>query len=278
MPEITENVREHARRLLEEDKVDVVIGYQEAWDGVQAAPCFVDRPDDVGKLVYNDRCTANLAKYLVGREGYLTSRFRPSSESVRVALVAHPAAMRTLVALMREYQFAREDVTVLGITDGNPVGLEPDVVVGQIEPQNDGREQLRARIVELSAMSPPERKAWWNAQFAKCIRCYACRQVCPFCYCEECIAEENQPQWIDRSPALWNNIGWNLIRAYHLTGRCTDCGECDRVCPVDIPLRLINLYMVDQVEDAFDFVAGVDPEAEPALAAFQTTDKAGFVR
>jgi ferredoxin len=278
MPGITENIQREARRLLEEDQVDLVIGYQLAWDGVQAAPCFVEAAADADRLFYDERCTHNLAKYLVGREGRLTSRFRPSGETLRVALVAHPAAMRTIVALMREYQFAREDLIVLGVADGTPLGLEPDVVVGRIDAQDTGRDQIRAQIDELAAMSLPERQAWWNREFAKCIRCYACRQVCPFCYCEECIAEENQPQWIDRSPSLWGNLGWNLIRAYHLTGRCTDCGECDRVCPVQIPLRLINLYMVDQVDEAFGFVAGVDAEAEPALAAFEPTDSAGFIR
>jgi formate dehydrogenase subunit beta len=278
MEAITENIRREARRLLEEEAVDVVIGYQLGWDGVESVPAFVDQPAEVDKLVYNERCTHNLAKYLVGREGYLTSRFRPSDQAVRVALVALPATLRAVVALLREYQFDRADLTVLGIVDGTPVGLEPDVEVGRIEVDTAKEEQIRAQIDELDGMSLAERREWWRQQFSKCIRCYACRQVCPFCYCEQCIADENQPQWIERSPSLWNNMGWNLIRAYHLTGRCSDCGECDRVCPVGIPLRLINSRMLDEVEAAFAFVPGTDPEAEPALAAFQPDDTAGFIR
>lgn len=278
MEAITENIRREARRLLEDEVVDLVIGYELGWDGAQPIPAFVDQSGDVGKLIYSENCTHNLAKYLVGREGYLTSRFRPSEETVRVALVAHPAAMRTIVALLREYQFGREDLTILGIVDGTPVGLEPDVEVGRIEVDRGKEEQIQAQIEELDRMSLAERNEWWQMQFGKCIRCYACRQVCPFCYCEQCIADENQPQWIDRSPAAWNNTVWNLIRAYHLTGRCSGCGECDRVCPVDIPLRLINSRMTDEVSAAFGFVAGTDPDAEPALAAFQPDDRADFVR
>jgi len=278
MEAITENIRREARRLLQEEAVDVVIGYQPGWDGVQPVPVFVDQAAEVDKLVYNERCTHNLAKYLVGREGYLTSRFRPSDQIVRVALVALPATLRAIVALLREYQFDRADLILLGIVDGTPVGIEPDVEVGRIAADTAKEEQIRAQTEELDGMSLAERREWWREQFSKCIRCYACRQVCPFCYCEQCIADENQPQWIERSPSLWNNMGWNLIRAYHLTGRCSGCGECDRVCPVDIPLRLINSRMLDEVEAAFGFVPGRDPDAEPALAAFQPGDTAGFIR
>ena len=190
----------------------------------------------------------------------------------RVALVAHPATMRTIVGLIQEHQFRREDLVVLGIVDGSPVGIEPDVEVGRIQADGRAREMAEARIRELEAMSPSERWAWWRQEFAKCIRCYACRQACPLCYCEECIADENQPQWIGRSPSTRNNISWNVVRAYHLVGRCIDCGECERVCPMDIPLRPLNVKMIAAVEEAFDYVAGTDVEASPALVTFRVDD------
>jgi formate dehydrogenase subunit beta len=284
MQEITDNIREQARELFADERVDVIIGYQQGWDEQIVTPCFVTDELQVDKLIWNEHCTHNLAKYLVGREGYLTSRFRSRDDKPRVALVATPAAMRTIAGLIQEHQFKREDLFVLGIVDRtqkNIPGIQPDIEVGQAEANSspqDTVEDVDAQIAKLEAMSPAERRAFWEREFAKCIRCYACRQVCPFCYCEECIADENQPQWIGKSPTVQNNTSWNVIRAFHLVGRCIDCAECDRVCPVNIPLRLLNRKMIAEVEEAFDYVAGKNTDVEPALVTFSTSDRDDNIR
>lgn len=278
MQEISEKIRQEARRLLEEQVVDVIVGYQRGWDDDVVTPCFVRDASEAEGMVFNEQCTHNLANYLVGREGLLTSRLRRTDEKVRVGLVARPGTLRAIVGLIQERQIKREDVVILGIVDGTPVGIEPDVTVGRIEEDVEKEERIRARIQELDQMSPSERWAWWEREFAKCIRCYACRQACPFCYCERCIVDENQPQWIGRSPSTKNNRSWNVIRALHLVGRCIGCGECERVCPMDIPLSLINTRLSSRVEEAFEYVAGRDVEASPALNAFQAGDPDAFIK
>ncbi len=275
---LSQRIQEEARRLLRGDVVDVVVGYSQAWDEVVATPCFVTEESQVGKLVFNAYCYHNLARYLVGREGYLTSRFRTQDEAPRVGLVARPATLRTVVGLIQEQQFKREDVVILGIVDGTPVGIEPDVVVGRIEEDREEQERTAAELRRLEAMSVAERWDWWDQQFSKCIRCYACRQVCPLCYCEQCIADENQPQWIGKSPSPTHNRVWNVIRAFHLIGRCTGCGECERVCPMQIPLTLLNSKMAEEVKEAFDYVAGMNADIPPAVFTLPVAVPEGVAR
>jgi ferredoxin len=278
MQEITEKIQTEARRLLQEQAVDLIIGYQQGWDDDVVTPCFVRDESETEKLVFDEHCTHNLANYLVGREGFLTSRLRRAGKRPRVGLVARPGTLRAIVGLIQERQIGREDLVILGIVDGTPVGIQPDVEVGRIAEDSEDQERIRAQVRDLEDMSPSERWAWWEREFSKCIRCYACRQACPFCYCEQCIADENQPQWIGRSPSPKNNRSWNVIRALHLVGRCIGCRECERVCPMKIPLSLINTKMATRVEEAFEYVAGANVEASPALNAFQADDPNEFIK
>ena len=274
--ELVKRLREEAKRLLEAGEVWVVLGYRNL-NGV-CTPHFARSPEEAERLTFNEGCTHNLARYLVGREGLLS---RPNPERRgKVALVAHPATLRAVVGLIQERQFAREDLVILGIVDkgkGDGVGLEPDLILGELEGL-DPRERFRKELEEFERLGREERKRFWLEQAERCIRCYACREICPFCYCEECIADQNKPQWIDRSPRRVNNLIWLAIRALHLAGRCVECGECERACPVEIPLMLLNTKLAEVIRENFGYEAGKDPEAKPPLADFRVDDKAEFIR
>jgi len=147
-------------------------------------------------------------------------------------------------------------------------------------PANEIRdnEASREKIQELKQMFPDQRWAYWKQQFSRCIRCYACRQVCPACFCERCFVEESQPRWV--SPvSLWqDNLIFQAVRAIHVAGRCTDCGECERVCPVDIPLRSLSKEMYDLVGEMFDYKTGMNAGAPPLMTAYELTEVESLIR
>ena len=91
------------------------------------------------------------------------------------------------------------------------------------------------------------------------------------------IADKSRPQWISPAIEEQGNTAWNLIRAFHLAGRCTGCDECARVCPADIRLDLINRKLAQVVEQRFDYRPGIDPKAPPALTEFRDDDDDEFV-
>ena len=138
-----------------------------------------------------------------------------------------------------------------------------------------------------------ERSEFWACHFDRCIRCYACRAVCPMCYCDECVVDStnfivnngttadekaNRVRWISRSPTPSENAMYHMVRAMHLAGRCTDCGECERVCPVNIPLRLLNTMLEHEALDMFGYAPGLDAGQPSLISSFRDGDPNDFVR
>ena len=137
------------------------------------------------------------------------------------------------------------------------------------DPRRGGRARSRKpalspnRFAALMAMPPAERMAFWAEEFNRCVKCYACRQVCPMCYCERCIVDKNRPIAIDPAPSTKGNFAWQIARAFHLAGRCVGCGECSRACPAGIDIALLNISLHIAAQKNFGYEAGADPKAEP---------------
>lgn len=282
--DITKELREKAAELLNEGKVKVVVGYGEGNSPERPRAVFITKPEDVGRLVWNKYCYYNLTTYITKQE---------ICKLGSMAVVVKGCDARTIVVLEKESQIKRADITVIGVTCdgvGDPLQKkclycdvhtprEYDILVGnEIENKEVSFEEKYADVVELAKMSNDERWAFWNKEFSKCIKCYACSNICPLCYCSRCIVEKNQPQWVDSSSHPKGTYAWNMIRAFHLAGRCIGCGECQRACPMGIPLNLINKKLAMEVEQNFKFKAGYDINDDLAMATYKEEDEDGFIK
>ena len=129
-------------------------------------------------------------------------------------------------------------------------------------------------VARLEAMTPNERFAFWQNELSRCIRCNACRDACPACTCEKCVFDNPNSGVENKSPANeFEEKLFHIIRAYHVAGRCTDCGECSRVCPQNIPLHLLNRKFIKDMNDFYgDYQAGEEVGSRAPLVNYTTED------
>jgi len=282
MASAEQQLRDRARTLLETGEANLVIGYAQGNHPHRTTPVFLTDPADVDQLVLNPFCRNNLAAWLTRKD--LRARFP------RIAIVAREPDIRAVIVLIQETQLDPDTLRLIGVRIDEPGDPEsacevlPQTtladlqkhLVDHFQPRDLSPDQL-ARLAELEKLPPAERWDFWRRQFDKCIRCYACRQACPMCYCDQCIAQMNQPQWIDTSAHPLANFAWNITRAFHLAGRCINCGECERACPVDIPLMLLNRLLARQVRTHFDYRAGYDVDDYQPFATYKPEDSEDFI-
>ena len=276
--EVQEKVQVQARELLNQGEIGCVVGYELGPKG-RVRPAFVYDEAVVERLVWDQTCHHNLVVYLRDQ----VQRYQRKDGPSRVAVVAKPCDVRALNVLIHEGQMTREQVFVIGVACPgmtNGVGIQEhcqrckervpvfyDALVGE-PPEVQVEDATWADVAELETLTPAERLAFWTREFDRCIRCYACRQACPGCYCFECLAEQVDPPWVNIAHGVPQKAFFHVMRAYHLAGRCVECQACDRACPMHIPLSLLNRKIAKEVESMFGYVAGGDPEIPPPLATF----------
>ena len=131
-----------------------------------------------------------------------------------------------------------------------------------------------SEVARLEEMTADERFEYWREQLSRCIRCNACRNVCPACSCIKCVFDNDDSGIASKAntDTVEENM-FHIIRAFHVTGRCTDCGECSRVCPQNIPLQLLNRKFIKDYNELYgEYVSGEDSESKPPLLTFTQED------
>lgn len=264
-----ESLKELAGGLLASDKVQVVIGYGEGSHG-RVRPIFVRNAEDVNDLVFDPRCRGNLAVYLAKPEVWKIGK---------AAVVATPVVVRSLIQLVAEHQLTPQGVIVLAV-DGSSVKVLTDAASYEsfaaahpvVLPAH-----VKSLVDSVASMSTDQRREFWEAELSRCFKCFACRAACPLCYCERCITDDNQPQWVCVAPHGMGVVEWHINRAMHMAGRCIQCGACTLACPTGIPIGLLTLEAARVAEEEFGYQAGMRCDAPAALSSFKAEDKESFI-
>ena len=284
MASITEQIRARARQLLESGEVAAFVGWEAGRFENQTTPFLCFDADETDRLVFSEYCINNTGKYAT----QLKNRGK-------VALCVRGCDSRAVNRLIQDNQLSREDVYLIGLPcpqmkdrksgevlnkcrycmHRNPVVY--DELIGEPvaeTPPADRYEQ--ATLVE--AMDAVARQDFFNSAWEKCLRCYACRNVCPCCTCRICFVDQRAVGWLGKQNNLTENRFYGLIRAFHISDRCIECGDCERVCPMNLPLMALNRELVKNMNELFGaYESGMDESRADALHSYSLDDVEEFM-
>lgn len=332
MENVEKKIREEAKKLLADKKVDVVIGYERGTLPLTATPVFITEPDDADRLVYDATCVQNLAKYvhdILSAHKEAQKKVKPEDKKKKVVgVVARGCTSRSLVIQLQERQYGRDDLVVLGVPcngyiDGKKMGIAlageeilegslageaiavktsagekkvalndvladncltcrfnnpviSDLMAGDNAPAKEFDKEYE-KVDAFERLSTEERWAYFTKEMSKCIRCYACRNACPSCYCKVCFVEQSMPQFVGLSADHTDTQLFQLLRTFHMVGRCVDCGSCISVCPMGVDLRNFLKKLDKDALELFENRAGAKMEDVPPLSTYKENDKEDFI-
>jgi ferredoxin len=293
----------------------MVIGYRKGSMPMMNEPCFAKSAADLGALVWDGNCGINLAGYLTNRtekiaviakgcdsRNIVTHIVENKIKRDQLYIIGVPChgmidKRRITAAVDAEIETVLESDNQIRVTAGgkettldraeylqsncalcihrNPVIY--DELAAEKVPEQEGINRY-ADVEKIEAMPAKEKWNFFEELLSPCIRCYACRNVCPLCYCPTCFVDESKPQWVGKSQNPIDVRTFHFLRAYHCAGRCTDCGSCERACPVGINMRLFTRKLEKDCFELYGWEAGMSLEQRPALDSFDPGDPEDFIK
>ncbi len=306
-----------AKRVLDEGVVEMVIGFKAGDTPLHPQPAFFTSSEEIDQLAYNALCQNNLATYLTRfpktqKIGMLVRGCENRSVNALVFEGQHPREGLYLIGIPCEgiidwrkivEQTGEEVISVVEQSDNtmlvearsgyftlekhsllhescarciHPNPISADIVIGDLLPEGDPA-LAREQVAAFADLPVEERHAWFRQEAERCIRCYACREACPMCYCEECFVDHISPRWTESGTTPAGMQGWHIVRAFHQTGRCTSCGACERACPMDIKMTYLTEKLNDDMRRKYNFEVGLDAETPTPFSTVTLDDKSRFV-
>lgn len=150
-----------------------------------------------------------------------------------------------------------------------------DFSAGELPPRDAANEY--AMVDEFAGRSEAERWEYFSREMSRCVRCYACRNICPSCYCPTCFAEQSRPEWVGAGVNPSDNQVFQIMRMFHMAGRCVDCGSCVEVCAEGIDLRTFLKKLDRDGFDLYQHKAGVELDKPSPLSSFRDNDREEFI-
>jgi len=303
-----------AAELLSNGTVDRVYAWKRGEFAYDVTPALFTSVEEMEKdFVYNDFCGANFSKYLVRetvKDGKVLVFLKPcDTYSFNQLLTEHRFDREKVYAVgipcdgmldVRKIKESAEgissidadgeEVVIHTLYDGDIKLNRGDLLaercvnckskkhVAYDELLGEDGEVIESNrfdeVAKLEAMTPDERFAFWQNELSRCIRCNACRDVCPACTCEKCVFDNPNSGFENKAIAdSFEEKMFHIIRAFHVAGRCTDCGECSRVCPQHIPLHLLNRKFIKDIDDFYgEYQAGAEVDSRAPLIDYTTDD------
>lgn len=316
MIEYTEKIREAASKLLKKEKVDVFIGFRKGSVPMMNEPVLIKDPEQTDMLHWDSSCAINLSNYLTKRTDKIgiTATGCVSRNIVThiienqikreqlhiigipcMGMIDHRAVKRAVKQKeILDVKETQDNIRVIGdgfeetlpkkkflqsncavCTHRNPV-IYDELAAENIEEQ-EGIDIFKD-ISKIETMESSAKWGFFTRMISNCIRCYSCRNACPLCYCPTCFVDESRPQWVGKSTDPTDTMTFHILRAYHCAGRCTDCGACERACPVGIPVRQFTKKLNKDALELFSWEAGLDQEKRPPLDVYKVDDYNDFIR